>query len=291
MNFIVFLLRRFTTVAYCVHGIGLGRVCEFIRKTAAKMAPTEPLLIEDFQGHGKFWCYLQEHMGSQIFFRGAYSGDSLTVLTQYLKPDSVFIDIGANHGEFTVAAALLTPNGQTIAFEPVPKNIARLRINVQSNHLSNVQIMSMGLSDQEGTFPIYDQETPYDDGTTNEGLTSLFAAGKRSISSASITTRRLDDVWSSLGLNRVDMIKLDIEGAEWQALRGGQRLLERYKPILLVEVAQSTCAAAGYRANDFAQWIEDLGYRLFLICDAGHLREITPTKLAEFQNLLALPRL
>ena len=289
MKSIFFLLRRFTKVAYSVRGIGLGRVCEFIRRSVAKVAGEEPLLIVDFQGHGKFWCYLREHMGSQIFFRGAYSVDSLKVLASHLKQSSVFLDIGANHGEFTVTSALIASSGKIVAFEPLPKNIDRLRTNVRINELSNVQILPIGLSNQSGTFPIYDQESLYEDGTTNEGLASLFPASERLMSGYSISVQRLDDVWPSLGLDRVDIIKLDIEGAEWSALLGGQQLLARYKPILLVEIGRSTCSAAGYRAEDFAQWIEDQGYRLFIIKDGGRQQPVSATAMGDFQNLLALP--
>ncbi len=289
MKRLFYLLRRFTTVAYRIHGIGLGRLCEMIRKWAARSAPAEPLLIQDFMGRGRFWCYLREHMGSQIFFRGSYSTDCLEVLRQRLKPDSVFLDIGANHGEFSIAAALMAPLGRVIAFEPMPRNVERLQANIALNELASVRVMPVGLGDQEGTFPIHDQSVPYEDGTINEGLASLYAAGNRARLGLSIEVRLLDKLWPLLQLERVDVIKLDIEGAEWPALRGAQDILARYRPTLMVEIGRATCRAAGYNAEAFAQWLETQGYNLLRIGDGGSLQTISPEELGEFQNLLAVP--
>lgn len=289
MTNLLFLLRRFTTVAYRIRGIGLGRLCELIRKKSARLAPNEPLIIQDFMGRGKFRCYLREHMGSQIFFRGSYSTDCLAVLKHRLKPDSVFLDIGANHGEFSVAAALMAPSGRVIAFEPMPRNLERLQANITLNQLTNVRIMPLGLGDQQGTFPIHDQSAPYEDGTINEGLASLYAAGNRSRLSASIEVRLLDQLEPLLQLDRVDWIKLDIEGAEWPALRGAQRILQRYRPTLMVEIGRATCRAAGYEAESFAHWLKAQGYDLQCIGDGGSLLAISPDELRDFQNVLAMP--
>jgi hypothetical protein len=99
MSFFYFL-RRVTQPAYQIKGVGVGRLCEIVRRLVARHAPSYPLQIDDFRGNTKFNCYLREHMGGQIFFRGSYSGDQLTLLERLLKADSVFVDAGANQGEF-----------------------------------------------------------------------------------------------------------------------------------------------------------------------------------------------
>ena len=98
MNSVYYLLRRLTQPAYRIRGVGLGRVCEAVRRWAARHASAAPLVIDDFRGDARFRCYLREHMGGQIFFRGAYSGDQLTLLERLLPSDGVFVDVGVRVG-------------------------------------------------------------------------------------------------------------------------------------------------------------------------------------------------
>ncbi len=172
-----FILWCFTRSAYRVRGVGLGRLCEAIRRWASRYVPSEPLLIQDFFCSVKFWCYLQEHISSQIFFQGAYSGNQLDLLEQILLQDGAFVDIGANQGDFTVAAAALMPEGKVLAFEPVVKNLDRLRAIVEINRFSNVHIFPVALGDRNGEVEMYDSSGEFDDGKINSGLASVFQSG------------------------------------------------------------------------------------------------------------------
>ena len=228
-------------------------------------------------------------MGSQIFFRGSYSGELLTLLESLLKPDATFIDIGANQGEVTVAAALAALQGRVIAFEPVAEYRQRLRNNIELNAFAHVEILPYALGDIEGMFPIYDQPAPFSDGTRHEGLSTLFASSSRGTVRELVSVKRLDDVLAGMGVDRVDVIKLDIEGAEWAALRGASCTLTRYRPVLIVEIGRETCQAAGYQPSEFAQWIIEQGYRIEKIIEGGKTLAITPEQLSDYQNIVAYP--
>ncbi len=289
MKNIAYLLRWFTVPAYRIQGWGLGRLCDFIRRVFATYSFGTQLVIRDFQGTGVFACHLDEHMGSQIFFKGSYSTDLLTLLQKTLPSNGVFIDIGANHGELTIAAALLMPCGRVISIEPLEKNILRLKSNIALNRLTNVEIMPVGVSDTPGIFPYFDHAGAFSDGTHNEGLSSLYPSDSRRSIGGSIQIKRLDDLIAPLKLERIDLIKLDIEGAEWPALRGALTTLTHYRPTLIVEVGKSTCQAAGYRAEAFVEWLQSLGYVLSRINGGASLTPIGSTSLGDFQNLLAIP--
>lgn len=283
------LLRKFTIPAYRIKGVGLGGLCEQVRRIAAHVAPATPFITDDFRGRAKFICHLREHMGSQMFFRGSYSGDQLVLLEQLLKPEATFIDIGANQGEFTIAAALIVSQGSVIAFEPVAEYRHRLQDNIDLNAFAHVEVLPYALGDNEGVLPIYDKQTPFADGTRHEGLPTLFASSSRSEVRELVTVRRLDDVLAEMGVDRVDVIKLDIEGAEWAALRGAQRTLEQHRPVLIVEIGWETCQAAGYQPDEFARWIIEQGYYIEKIIEDGKTQAITPDQLGDFQNIFAYP--
>jgi hypothetical protein len=149
--------------------------------------------------------------------------------------------------------------------------------------------MPLALGEQESSLPIYDQQETFSDGTRHEGLPTLFGFGSRGTVREVVDVRRLDDVLAELSVNRVDVIKLDIEGAEWSALRGATNTLSKYRPVLIVEIGRETCQAAGYEPEAFAQWIIERGYRIEKIMEGGKTQVIAPEQLGNFQNIVAYP--
>lgn len=100
-----------------------------------------------------------------------------------------------------------------LAFEPMPMVFAQLARNVELNHFSNVAFFNAGLYHEDGALPLYVKEDrPY--GRTNEGVTSLFSSGKER-QEATVPLRRLDDVARECGLERMDFLKVDVEGNGW----------------------------------------------------------------------------
>lgn len=289
MTFVYYFLRYLTQPAYRIKGVGLGRACEFVRRYAARHAPATPLLIDDFRGDARFRCFLGEHMGGQIFFRGSYSGDQLTLIEKLLDIDGVFLDVGANQGEFSIAAARIAQRGKIIAFEPVSEYQERLVENIRLNDFENVQVIFAALGEKAGSFPIYDQQENFADGTRNEGLPTLFATGSRRDAREMVPVKKLDDVLSELRISRVDVIKLDIEGAEWIALRGAANTLASCRPTLILEIGRGTCRAAGYEPEALVEWIAGLNYRIEKIIGDGKTIPINQALLDDFQNVVAYP--
>lgn len=289
MTQIYYLLRTLTQPFYRIKGLGLGRLCELIRRWAARHANSTPYVIKNFRGDASFRCFLKEHMGGQIFFKGSYSGEQLTLLEGFLSKDSVFIDAGANQGEFSITAARVVTRGQVIAFEPVSEYRARLLANIQLNHFENVHVVAAALGEQEGNLPIYDQQGNAADGTRNEGLPTLFVSRSRSNPVEIVLVKRLDDVLKDLGISRVDVIKLDIEGAELIALRGAVKTLAIFRPILILEIGRETCLGAGYAPEALVDWLTSQGYRIEKIINSGKTVSFTSSALGDFQNVVAYP--
>lgn len=282
-------LRKVTMRAYPIRGVGLGRACEFVRRTVARYAGDEPVLVRDFQGSAAFLCYLKEHMGSQVFFRGAYSYTLMPLISKHLPDDGIFLDIGANQGEITVAAAVVAKRGRVISVEPVPKNRDRLTSNIALNGFLHVTTVPVALSDADGELEIFDRDSTYEDGTTHEGLATLFAHGMRTSPIARVPVRTLDGLVDEWQLPRLDMVKLDIEGAEYPALRGGQETLKRFRPVLLVEIGRDTCRAGGYEPADLYNFITSSGYRILRVNEESQPTPLAAAEMGEYQNVLALP--
>lgn len=286
MNSLPLQLRKITKIAYKYRGF--ARIAEVIRKYSSQFQKN--ILVDDFDNSLAFYCALDEHMGSQIFWKGFYSGDQLNLLDRILNPDMIFLDVGANHGEFTVFAAKRLTEGQVIAFEPVSIFFEKLERNVKENSFSNVTLINQGLGDNNTQVTIYSRDERFEDGTKNEGLHSIYITKPSSRALETIGIICLDDFMKSHQIQKIDVIKLDTEGAELAALKGARETIRRFMPIILLEVNEETCQAAGYPSRTLLDYLSEIGYRFDLILRNGITRSIIPDELDKFQNIICFPQ-
>jgi FkbM family methyltransferase len=266
---------------------GLRRVTHWF-ETA--FAGAGPVVIEDFDGQWRFECHLSEHMGAQIFWRGAYSGAQLRELHRYLPRDGVFIDAGANQGEFTVTAAGIVRTGHVYAFEPAPWMHERLQRNLALNEFRNVTVVPYGLSDARAVLAFYDEPRRETTGPRNEGLISLYPDARRSQPVGQFSVIALDEWAAEAGLSRLDVLKADVEGAELRLLQGAAHTLERFRPALLLECSDASCRSAGYSAGELVAHLRSaLRYRVSVVEPRGVRALAAQDPIPTFCNLLCLP--
>lgn len=280
-------LRQFARAINRIFGIQ-GHA-EFLRKWCARHF-SDDLLIEDFDGSLRFWCRLDEHIGSQIFWRGSYSSDQLAFLDERLRPEMAFVDVGANQGEFSVFAGKRLTRGRVVAIEPVRALRERLERNVSANGLHNVVILDFGLGERIARLPIYGSDQRFSDGTVNSGLPSLYADDDRSHVVDTIDIRPLDQLGAELQLERLDFIKIDVEGAELSVLRGGEATIRRHRPCVLLELDERNCRRAGYEIAQLVAAVEALGYQILRLTPEGRLFAFELDELAVFQNVVCRPK-
>ncbi len=153
----------------------------------------------------------------------------VALLTSSLPPGGVFIDVGANIGRLTMEAAVAVDGLRVLAVEPVKSTYAALAANITRNGLnSRVATLRLALGAHTGRGAI-----TADLGSANHLVTGSPSAGQEHIEIAT-----LDDLLTQHGLNRVDVIKCDVEGAELFVLEGAARTLEAFHPALLLEVEE-----------------------------------------------------
>lgn len=142
------------------------------------------------------------------------------------KGDTV-IDGGAYLGNFAILAArLVGRRGRVIALEPDPATAQALRSRMEQLGLGNVQVVAKGLWDKEEEIPFYMHE--------GVGLSSLFPSETDQPARTSIQCTSLDALVADLQLERVDFVKMDVEGAEIEALSGASDTLTRHHPAMAV---------------------------------------------------------
>jgi len=237
---------------------GLGR---FYRSAAYRLAerfridrtPFRPVTI----GRQRLMLDVTEFTAGPLYFGGAvYEPATTQYFVQTLGPGRVVVDIGANHGYFTLlAASLVGDAGHVVAFEPNPHVFDQLQTHVVLNDLaSRVSLQSCALGDRVGVAPLYVSQVP-----SNSGLSSLTPnpelLGTGGLSRAGTVMVRLDTFdrfLASSGLTTVDLVKIDVEGAEAEVVAGmADALGRRAVRSLIMETtwesdAHRALCAAGY---------------------------------------------
>jgi FkbM family methyltransferase len=201
-------------------------------------------------------CDLWDEVPFGIWWGGeTYENKPTPYFKSLLKPLSVVFDIGANVGYYSLTAApLVGPRGSVYAFEPASRQFKRLKENASRNGFSQIHPYKLALSDKPGEAILHLEDE------SNTGSASLRPAGDSGLRDETVTCTTLDDFVESLGLDRIDAIKMDVEGYELAVLKGGQKALERFHPVLLVEVRDSQLRLAGSSRQELFDWLASRNY-------------------------------
>ena len=208
-------------------------------------------------GGYRFACDLRDMIAREVFFTGAYGPQETALLGSILRPGATFVDVGANWGYFTLLGAhLVGPGGQVAALEPDPRLFATLAANVAVNGLAQVAVLPVAAAEHDAPLTL----AGYAEDGGNWGVSSLVAPGDGPC--FTVHGRPVDVVLDELGIERVELLKMDIEGAEVAALEGMADGLARgrYRRVLLelhpglhprgaalLDDVAGTFARAGYR--------------------------------------------
>lgn len=283
----VVMLRQLTLTIKRVPGAVF--ILEPIRRLFSRWGT--PIVVPDFDDTFKLKVRLDEHMQSKIFWYGYYSRDIVLLMNRILRPGMVVIDVGANIGEITLTAARrVGVGGRVYAFEPMKVLFAQLIENLSVNSVAQVTPIEKGLSHTSGTATIYTAAAQFEDGTWHDGLGTLYPTTSRSIAAGDIVLTTLDEFCSASYIEKIDLLKIDVEGAELAVIKGGLTAITRFQPFLIVEIQADTSVGAGNCSKDVTSLLMSLGYKLFVIGRKAKLRAFQEADLAGFQNVLCVPR-
>jgi FkbM family methyltransferase len=260
----------------------------YVRRYAGR--PERWAEIADFEGDLKMRVDRAAYMGSLIYWRGIHSYAEAGVVRRFLPADGVFVDVGANQGELTLVAARRTrpstdgaPSGRVLAFEPVREWFAHLEENVRLNGFRHVTLVLAALADREGEREMFTAGEGAGGEAFNEGLSSFECSSARHVPVGRVRTLRLDDVVREELLERVDLVKLDVEGAERLVLDGATETLARFHPMLLLEVNATTFAGP----EPLAGWLRERGYSLFAVDPFARITPLADGARARHDTLFA----
>jgi len=186
-----------------------------------------------------------------------YEKETTDFFKKTIKPGMIVIDIGAHIGYFTkIFSKLVGKKGTVYAFEADPENFELL--NKNTKHLKNTKLCKVAISDSIGTIDFFHSNS-------KSGCHSTVPAEFRS-QKITIPTITLDEFANRKGINKIDIIKIDIEGGEYIALHGMKKIFKNNPNIAIVlEFCMENIKLAHIEYHDFLKNIEQFGFNIFSI--------------------------
>jgi len=251
---------------------------------ARRVFPEMPIPLR--LGFGAWWLAEKGHLDHELMYNG-FEEAEMRFVQRLLRPGMTVLDIGAHHGLYTLLAAKrVGRGGRVIAFEPSPRERRRLAKHVRLNRCTNVEIEPCAVQDKSGEADLFLVEGFRDWGNSLRPPT--VPEPTRCIR---VPARKLDDVLTVHGIEHVDFIKLDTEGAELAVLEGARRCLQTApRPAILVEVEDIRTRPWGYPAREILRLLARWNYCWFALDEAGTLLPISPDEEMYDANLVALPQ-
>lgn len=200
--------------------------------------------------------HLSDWIQQQLYFLGDYEKPEIDYLSDFLKPGDVFIDIGANIGLFSFnASKIVGDEGKIYAFEAFPPNYKQFKENILLNKFENIITENKAISSQNSTMEIF-----YNEKDNNIGMASAFL--KNFTSKEIVESTTLDQYSEDHHIDKINLIKIDIEGGEYDALLGMNRILTELKPHILIEINHKTLLDSGHSEMEIINLLSKFNYKI-----------------------------
>lgn len=228
-------------------------------------------------------CFRIRHYGFQVenelFWNGIYGGwekYSLQLWSELCKDANTIFDIGANTGVYALLAKSINPNANVYAFEPVDRVFEKLVYNCKLNNYTII-CENKAISNSDGTATIYDKDTEHTYSVTVNKDTS---SNTNDSIAVKIETIRLDSYINQNNISHADLLKIDVETHEVEALEGFGQYLKKFQPTMLIEILNDEVA------HGITELIKDIDYVYFNIDEKKGIRKVEKLSKSDYYNFL-----
>jgi FkbM family methyltransferase len=207
--------------------------------------------------HGVFFADPVSNFGSALQRPEGYEPDLTAAMLQILKPGGVFLDVGANEGYFSVLAAkAVGAGGRVIALEPQSRLQAVIQTNAQNNGHPNIELMQVAIADSVGSAEIFLSPD------INTGSSGLFRSARYAVPTERIEQLTFSALFERLNLPHVDLMKMDIEGFEFEAILGSPEIFKAGRiGKMALELHPTILARRGKDIGELNRFLDQCGYR------------------------------
>lgn len=267
-----------------------------LKKTLAQVIKKSDFLVEKlykdlrFKGimnveldNEKFKLYNPGYttIENEIFWKGLNSWEktSVAIWQEIAKQSETILDIGANTGLFTFIAASANKSSEIFCFEPVKRTCELLKINLELNKSNNIHFYQKAVSNSTGSSIFYDVTTQ---SQYSSSLNKEMLEGISDIIEYEVDVIALDNL-AELKNKKIDLIKLDVEMHEPEAIEGMQNLIKTNNPLILIEILNSDI---GLRIEKL---VENYNYEYFVIHENKGIQKTKSLGNGLDQNFMLKP--
>ena len=218
-----------------------------------------------------------EFIASELLAYGRYGAAETAVFRRLLRPGMVVAELGAHVGYFALTSAgLVGPEGAVYAFEPDPHNFALLTANVEVNRATNVVCVPKAISSRWGRATLFQDRSNHGAHTLAEANIETQLVGR-----TEVETLSLDEFFGGLGDGRVNLIKIDTQGAEGLVIDGAGGLLERDGPAVLMEFWPGGLRRMGTDPEALLVTLLGYGYSIRVVEEGMDALVVAPNALVD----------
>ena len=188
---------------------------------------------------------------------GTYEELEAKIMEEKIEMGNVVVDVGANIGLHTLNMARIVGNaGQVFAFEPDPSNFEILKKNAKINNYKNIILEQKAVGDKHGRTTLYQSDNPINH--------RIFPQTKRANSQVQVELTNLDNYFDSDMIDKINFIKIDVEGMEFGVLKGMKNILKNNKNIkILFEFVPKDTMEAGFIPIELLNYLTSNGFKLY----------------------------
>lgn len=200
------------------------------------------------------WFNNNGYLQRKIVKYSVWEKRTTDIIKLFLKKGDVFIDVGANIGYMSIIASkIVGEEGIVLAFEPTSKYMDQLKMNIRENKIHNCKLFNVGLSDQVETAFIH----------IGESSATLHKFGNDNGIEEKIKLIKFDDIFGTLGILKIDFIKVDVDGHEFAFIKGAINNIKKFKPVMLLEVNHANYFKAGVILWEFYNYLKTIGFYIY----------------------------
>lgn len=248
--------------------LALRLVIQPLQRLQENRLPDQDVVLDTCGLKMKVFSPRHNRVGRALYTQGVWEPEVTGAFRALIKPGDTVFDIGGDAGYYTLLfAKAVGPMGKVIVFEPIPKGQERIMENVRLNGFQNVELIDLALGSAPGSFVL---EKPFEDSRINLGKTTPTA------DDILVKVVRLDTLAAERGLPRADLIKIDVEGAEMEILRGMDEYVAKHHPAFVIELHPDLLPQFKASVEDVLSWLTQRGYTMTAL-DAGDISTTTAT--------------
>ena len=222
-------------------------------------------------------------LGLTVSHYGTYEKSESKIMEEEIKVGNIVVDVGANIGLHTLNMARIVGNtGQVFAFEPDPSNFKILEKNVKVNNYQNIILEQKAVGDKHGRTTLYQSDNP--------GMHRIFPQTKQAKCQVQVELTSLDKYFIDSNLaDKINFIKIDVEGLEFSVLKGMKNILKNNKKIkILFEFMPKNTMEAGFTPIELLNYLTSYDFKLFCI-DESTKKLLHVSNNEEILKLCATP--